>query len=403
MAKKIRGRNEGSISKRANGVWRAQISLNGKRISFSSKTKEECIAWLRKKSQQIENGLNYDRSQVALKDYLVSWLTSMKVSIRYTTWAQYCCVVGHNILPGIGHIKMVDLKPDHIQHLYDALLGRKIGHFSLLKTHTVLRSALSRAVKVGMIPHNPACAVMLPKEPATEMKILDEAQVNQLLVIALQHRWEVLFHLAVTTGMREMELLGLKWTDLDWVNQTLKVERQLLRPHGEGVQFSSPKTKFGKRTLKLGSKTIEVLRRHSERQRQDRIAAGDHWNEYGLIITNHSGGPIQYRNLLREYKKLLKDAGLPSIRFHDLRHTAASLMLNRNVPVIVVSRRLGHSKPSITLDIYGHLISSAESEVAELIDEMISPIELHQTAPDLHQICLQKSQPEIRTQYTGTK
>jgi len=185
--------------------------------------------------------------------------------------------------------------------------------------------------------------------------------------------------------MRVMELLGLKWTDLDWIRQTLKVERQILRPHGQGIEFASPKTKFGKRTLKLGSKTIDALRQHDRLQQKERIAAGDKWQNLGLIFTNHLGGPLLYRNLFRDYKALLEEAGLPLIRFHDLRHTAASIMLNHNVPVITVSRRLGNSKPSITLDIYGHLMANAQTDVAEMMDDLISPIELHPTAPQLHQ------------------
>ena len=385
MANKIRGRNEGSISKRPNGKWRAQVSLNGKRLSFSAKTKEECFAWLRKTQNQIDEGLTYDSSKTTLAEYMAGWLNSAKASMRFTTWTQYQRMANLYILPRLGQIKLADLKPDYIQRLYDSLLDQEIGRWALLKTHTVLGSALSRAVKLGLISRNPTGLVILPKEPAKEMQVLDESQVNRLLVTASGCRFEALYHLAIATGMREMELLGLKWTDLDWVRQTLKVERQLLRPHGQGIEFSTPKTKFGKRILKLGSKTIEVMRQHDNLQQQDRISAGDKWQEHGLIFTNHVGGPLLYRNLLRDYKSLLKDANLPLIRFHDLRHTAASLMLNHNIPVIVVSRRLGHSRPSITLDIYGHLIANAQTDVAELMDEMISPIELHPTAPDLHQ------------------
>lgn len=385
MATKIRGRNEGSISQRPNGIWRAQILLSGKRISFSAKTKQECLVWLREKQNQIDKGLTYNSSKTTLTEYMTEWLSSAKASLRYTTWSQYHRVTELYILPGIGKMKLADLKPENIQQLYDRLLEKEIGHYALLKTHTVLRSALSRAVKTGILTRNPVGSVILPKEPANEMQILDEGQVNRMLVSAIGHRFEVLYHLAVFTGMREMELLGLKWTDLDWVRQTLKVERQLLRPHGQGMEFSSPKTKFGKRSIKLGPKMVEALRQHDKRQQQERVSAGDQWQENGLIFTNHSGGPLLYRNLIRDFKRLLQDAGLPPIRFHDLRHTAASLMLNHNVPVIVVSRRLGHAKPSITLDIYGHLISSAQTEVAQLLDDMITPIELHPTAPDLHQ------------------
>ena len=385
MAKSIRGKNEGSISKRPNGHWRAQVSLEGKRLSFSAKTQKECQTWLRNMLEQKTAGMTFDDAKVTMAEYMEDWLASSKASHRFTTWDQYRRMTHNNILPGIGKIKLSELRPSQIQHLYDTLLSQNIGHYALLKTHTVLRSALSRAVKIGMIPRNTASVVMLPKEPAKEMQILDESQVNRFLVAASGHRFEALYHLAVVTGMRVMELLGLKWTDLDWIRQTLKVERQILRPHGQGIEFASPKTKFGKRTLKLGSKTIDALRQHDWLQQKERIAAGDKWQNLDLIFTNHLGGPLLYRNLFRDYKALLEEAGLPLIRFHDLRHTAASIMLNHNVPVITVSRRLGHSKPSITLDIYGHLMANAQTDVAEMMDDLISPIELHPTAPQLHQ------------------
>lgn len=162
--------------------------------------------------------------------------------------------------------------------------------------------------------------------------------------------------------MRQMELLGLKWADLDWNKQTLKVERQLERSTIDQVKFVQPKTNNGRRSLALGDQTITAMRRHYGRQNEERKAAGERWSEYGLIFTTKTGTPINYRNLVRDYKLLLQNAGLPSIRFYDLRHTAASLMLNHGIPVIVVSRRLGHAKPSITLDVYGHMFPSIAAE-----------------------------------------
>jgi integrase len=228
-----------------------------------------------------------------------------------------------------------------------------------------------------MIGRNPASFAKPPREPASEMAILTESQVSQLLVAAQGHRWEALFHLAVISGMRQMELLGTKWNDLDWLRQTLKIERQLVRPDGNGVQFTAPKTRFGRRSIALGSKTIEVLRAHYERQQVERLAAGKEWQEYGLIFTTGLGTPIHPRNLVRAFKQLLNDAGLPSVRFHDLRHTNASLLLNQGKPVIAVSRRLGHAKASITLDIYGHLISSMQNDIGDMIDDLVMPVPVH--------------------------
>jgi integrase len=159
---------------------------------------------------------------------------------------------------------------------------------------------------------------------------------------------------------------------LDW--KSLIVERQLRRNPQDGELFSTPKTKFGRRVIALGPKTMEVLRQHYERQQLDRKAAGENWEEHELIFPSSVGTPYNYRNLIRDFKKVLHNAGLPEIRFHDLRHTAASLMLNNGVPVIIVSRRLGHARPSITLDIYGHLIPSMQQQAAELMDELVTPI-----------------------------
>lgn len=396
MARKIRGKNEGSIQQRPNGTWRAQVTLQGRRLSYAAKTRRECQDWIKKTIHQIDDGMTYSNTRIILEEFLSGWLTSSKASKRRSTWAHYCQLVHNYVVPRIGQIKVKDLRPDQIQGLYNTLLSQGVGTYTVIKIHTTLHSALAHAVKTGIVGRNPASQTIPPKQPSKEMHIFEESQVNQMLVAAKGDRWEALYHLAVTTGMRQMELLGLKWSDLDWINQTIKVERQLVRPDGEGIQFAQPKTRLGKRTVVLGIKTIAVLRSHFERQHAKKKAGGEHWKEHGLLFTNSLGGPIHPRNLVRDFKQLLRDAGLPTIRFHDLRHTAASLMLNHGVPVIVVSRRLGHAKPSITLDVYGHLLSGMQNEAAELIDELITPIELHPTAPDLHPILpLEEPTPHI--------
>jgi integrase len=213
------------------------------------------------------------------------------------------------------------------------------------------------------------------------MKILDESQASRFLISIIGHRWEALFRLEVVTGMRQMEILGLKWDDLDWLHQTIKVERQLVRPDGTGVKFLPPKTRSGKRIVDLDEITIKILRSHYERQQKERLTAGETWKEYGLIFTSLIGTPIETSKLRRVFLKLLADAGLPRIRFHDLRHTAASLMLNHGVPAIVVSKRLGHARVSITEDVYGHLVPGMQAEAAKLISDLVTPVQLYPTVP----------------------
>jgi integrase len=373
MVKK-RGNNEGSIYKRPNGTWSVQVTLQGRRLSNTFKSQRECQEWLKKIRGQIDDGMSYASTKVSLGDFLSGWLVSTKTSKAHSTWQHYEQLIRTYIIPYLGKVTARDLRPEHIQAFYNNLFDKQVGVHTIRKIHITLHNALQQAVKTGMIGRNPASFAQPPKEPATEMGILNESQASQFLVAAQDHRWEALFHLAVISGMRQMELLGLKWSDLDWNRQTLKIERQLLRTNGQGVKFTTPKTRYGRRSIVLGRKTIEIIRKHYERQQTDRLSTGDEWQEYGLIFSTSIGTPIHPRNLLRTFKKLLQDAGLPPIRFHDLRHTAASLLLNQGIPVITVSRRLGHAKASITLDVYGHLIPSMQSEVAEMIDDLVIPV-----------------------------
>ncbi len=384
---KIRGKNEGSIHQRRNGTWRAQVSLEGRRLSFTARTRRECQDWLKKTIGQIDQGMTFTSTILTFDEFLNTWLGSTKASIRPRTWSHYEQLIRNYVIPNLGQIKIKDLRPDQIQRFYNHLLSNEVGVYTVIKIHAMLHGALEQAVKAGLVNRNVSNAVIPPSEPAKEMSILDESQVSQLLIAARGSRMEALLHLAVSTGMRQMEILGLKWSDLDWLKKTLKVERQLVR--GEGVKFSQPKTRHGRRIVVLGDRTIETLRRNYERQNEERIKSGESWSEHGLIFTMANGSPIHFRVLMRYFKNLLKVAGLPEIRFHDLRHTAASLMLNHGIPVIVVSRRLGHARPSITLDIYGHLIPGMQEEAALMIDELITPVEfqqLHPTAPDQHPI-----------------
>lgn len=368
-----RGNNEGSVFRLSSGRWCGQVSHEGHRQSKSFITQRECIDWVRQSRNQIGDGMSYASTQITLGEYLDGWLTVKKAERRYATWVHYDWLARGYIIPVLGNIKLKDLRAIHIQELYTNLLKSGIGIPTVRKIHAVMNSALNKAVKNDVIMGNPVKKADPPEKPQKEMVILSEIQIGQLLVTAKNHRLEALFHLAISTGMRESELLGLQWKDLDWIKQIVKVERQLERPHGDGIHFIPPKTKKGRRSIKLGSKSIDVLRYHYDHQQTERITAGDAWKEYDLIFSTRVGTPIHQRDLMRSFTLLLQAAGLPHFRFHALRHTAASLLLNYNIPLIVVSGRLGHARASITSDVYGHLIPDMQDEAAQLIDGLITP------------------------------
>jgi len=171
--------------------------------------------------------------------------------------------------------------------------------------------------------------------------------------------------------MRQSELIGLKWEDVDWNLSTIQVKWQAKHFKGGGYTFLEPKSKSGTRTIKLGKQALEILRNHKREQESIRNSSDGNWTSLDLVFPSNTGTPITASNIRRAFRRLLTASRLPKIRFHDLRHTAASLMLNHGIPVLIVSKRLRHSKPSITIDVYGHLIPSRQEEAAQLMDNLM--------------------------------
>lgn len=227
-----------------------------------------------------------------------------------------------------------------------------------------------------MVVYNPSQGAALPRNTHNEMQVLDASQVSQFLIAAQASPYHALYHLAVTTGMRLGELYGLKWIDLQWDKGILHIQRQVQQIPKKGWSFVEPKTKAGTRSIKLGEGTLQVLREYLIRQTEKKEIMGNRWKENGLIFPSSVGTPGDPSNMRKDFNETLEKAGINKIRFHDLRHTAASLLLNNNIPVIVVSRMLGHSKASVTLDVYGHLYSEMQEGAADVMDKLVTPIQV---------------------------
>jgi len=377
MARK-RGNNEGSLYKRKNGTWRALVTIEGRRLSKSFKTKREAQEWLRQLLDEIDYGLTFNSAQVTLEEFMEEWLVSVEPTVRFNTHKQYCQITRQHILPVLGELKLRELKPGQIQQLYNQMVRKGFSARTVQLVHSVLHRSLVHAVKLGVITRNPDDATTPPKPKPKEMKFYDENQAQKMLITAKSKsdRYYAIYHLAVSTGIRQGELLGLKWSDLEWEFGSLQIQRQLTKKRGGGFALTSPKTKAGIRRIDLGDNSLSILREHLQMQYQETSQAGEKWLDNDLIFPSTVGTPDDRDNLRKRFKAVLREAGLPEIRFHDLRHTAAALMLNNGIPVIVVSRRLGHARPSITLDIYGHLIPQKQKEVASLMDELLTPIQI---------------------------
>jgi integrase len=371
---KRRGNNEGSMYQRPNGQWCAQVSIEGRRLTKYAKTQKECREWLKETLAQVEDGLTVEGSKATLASYLKRWLETAKPTLHPNTWEQYERIARLHILPDLGRLRLKDLRPDHIQALYSAKLDGGLGPVTVRHAHAILHRALGQAVKWGLLRRNPADAVDKPKLARREMQTLSLDQAQALFAVAKGTRVEALLHLAVNTGLREGELLGLRWSDLDWKTGALQVQRQLQRVRGEGKVLSEPKTAAGRRLVMLGPSTLAKLRDHHRHQIEARWFVGDKWQEQGLVFCSRIGTPLERNLMIGEYKKLLAQAGLPDIRFHDLRHTAATLMLQQGVHPKVVQERLGHSKISVTLDVYSHILPSMQQDAAELLDAALAGV-----------------------------
>jgi integrase len=345
-------------------------------LSFTAKSRQACQDWIRHTQNQIDDGLTYASAKVKLFKYLEDWLAAEKAAMRISTSSSYSSLLRMYINPNIGNIILKDLRTPHLRALYIHLQDQNVGIPTVRKVHKLLHSALRAAVEDGMIIRNLVTFAHPPREPETERKILSEDQASQFLAAVTGHRWEALFHLALATGMRRGELLGLRWENLDWIEHTIRIDKQLSKSPNSSAMFLPLKTKSSKRTIPIGDQSIQVLRDQYERQRLQRIAAGSLWIDHDLIFTNAEGGPICASYMIQVFKRLLPP-GLPRIRFHDLRHTAATIMINNGIPAPTVASILGHSKISMTFDTYSHSTNSQQRHAAALIDDLIIPIKLH--------------------------
>lgn len=303
--------------------------------------------------------------------YLLSWLDHARTRVRLRTYEGYEGILRRYVFGHLEATELSELTPLHLQRLYAGLLSRDppLSAKTVLNTHLVLTAALNQAVRWGLIASNPALGAQPPRPRRTELMGVDRALVERLLATVADTRYEVPAALAVGTGMRRSELLGLRWSDITGDLEVAQIRRSL-QPTRSGLMFERPKTKRSERSVVLGS----FVRPYLERQRADQLARrqelGEGWTDEDLVIDRGDGRPLHPDTLSSGWYRKIKDSGLPHVRFHDLRHAHATLMLAKGVHPKIVSERLGHASIGITLDTYSHVLPTMQYEAVKAFDEL---------------------------------
>lgn len=375
-----RARNAGSISINPSGSVRAQISLpGGKRLTKSFRTKREAEAWLREMGNQVTLGLDSFNHSTRVSEFIAAWLERKKLKVKPKTLFDYSRYCQRFIVPVLGEQKMREIKLPTVNAFYALLVKNGCTVEVVRHTHRVLYAIFADAVRQGHLPTNPVQYADVPaKEQNPEkIKIFSAAEYETFIQASYSSSFGVLYRLAIITGMRQGELLGLTWRNMELERGEIRVIQQLSRygQNGSRFEFAPLKTAYSKRTLKIGSQLIDMLKQHSTEQQEYKQLMGSKWKENDLLFTSQSGTPLDQRNMQRDFDKMLKNAGLPKIRFHDLRHNAASNMIAKGLSIVQISRYLGHSSPRITLEIYAHLIPGDFEEISRSheITQQITP------------------------------
>jgi integrase len=407
MPKRKRGNAEGSIYKLQDGRWRAavmvgwKIAPDGQRVPdrkiFTAPTRHEVAGELGDALKARRSGINIKPEKQTVAGFLNDWLEAIKHDVSPATFVSYEATCRLHLMPTLGKIELAKLSARDIQRLkaekIEAAMDRGPGvkkaiegqpapesrHLSPTTVRyclVVLRMALDRACKLDLVPRNVALLVDFPKVEHAEISPFTPEQAIAFVEAARGHRIGALFSVAVAVGLRKGEALALQWSAIDFERGTLAVRQALQRikmpGDDKGRLITREPKRSSRRTINLPQVCLSALLQHREKQEQERVLAGSRWRDSGFVFTTGIGTPLEPRNLERDYRQILTVAGLPHIRIHDLRHTAATLLLIQGVHPRVVMELLGHSQIAVTMNIYSHVVPALRKEAANQMDAILT-------------------------------
>jgi integrase len=329
--------------------------------------------FLGRKINELGAKVERDGARIKLDQYLDQWLKTAKSRVTSRTYEGYESLLTKYIRPLLGKKLLVTLRPLDIQAIYQQMSDRGLSARSVQGVHWVLHAAMRQALQWGMILEVPTKGVKLPRIRRAEMKVLSIEQIKLFLKFALPTMYGTLFALAVTTGMRPSEYVGLKWQDIDWERGIVSIQRTLRKGPTGQWEYGETKRSGSRRLIRLQNWIIEKLKVLRALQLENPTVDPKEWPEaVDLIFVTEWGRPVNVNSFVyKHFKPILKKAGLPNIRLYDLRHTAATLGLIVGVSPKVVSEQLGHTSVAFTLDVYSHVLPHMQDDAAAKVEAVL--------------------------------
>jgi integrase len=347
--------------------------VTGKRRqrSKSFRTKREASVQLNAWQVEIDKGTAVDRSKQTVAEMMLYWLeTYARFQVRPKSYEDYESTIRNHIIPALGYVPIQKLTPDMVQLYYSQLMDRGCGARTILYAHQRLSQALDQALKMGLVSRNVTDLVKPPRIERKEMHTWTAYEAQKFMRTAKDCVYGPIWIVALTTGMRRGELLGLRWQDIDFDRKVLHVRQTVGVLHGK-TEIKPPKTNSSRREVPVPAEVLKALREHRVKQNQCRLSLGEAWQDYDLVFASKVGTPIHPTNLTYNYERLVAKAGVPKIRIHDHRHTHVTLAIQAGANLKAVSKRVGHATTAITMDIYAHVLPEQHTEVADKIGAVL--------------------------------
>ena len=339
--------------------------------SVTGKTQKEVSQKLKKATAAIDAGTYTAPNRMTVGAWLDTWTTEYLGGVKPSTVAAYKSTVKNHLKPGLGAIRLDELNAHTIQSLYNRL-GDTRSPKTVKNVHGILHKALQQAVINRYIPYNPAEACVLPRAERKELKPLDDALISAFLKAVKGLQFEDLFRVALFTGIREGEILGLCWDVVDLDKGTIHIIRQLQKISGEWVLVTTKNSKG--RTITLAPFVVQILRTVKHQQLENRLRYGDCWEDSGFVFTNELGQHLNRHTVLKHFKKIMAQIGSPETRFHDLRHSYAVASIRSGDDIKTVQENLGHATAAFTLNVYGHVTDQMKQDSAARMEKFIQTV-----------------------------